>query len=163
MKNMKLILISPLMLFFIGCESKNDSGVGKIHWDRDMCARCVMVVSDRHNTVQLQDPTSKKQYVFDDIGCLAIWLEETKPSFKNSVKIWVNDAKDGKFIDAKTAFYTTDNITPMSFGFSAYESKGSIKSGKEIIDYQEVLKRSRMKTLTKEEPIMKCGAGKCGR
>jgi len=165
--------ISPfLILVFLGCESNSESGIGKIHWDRDMCARCVMVVSDREHTVQLKDPTTNKQFVFDDIGCLAAWLDETKPKYANSVKVWVTDASSGEFIDARKAFYTTNNITPMSFGFSAYKSKDSIKEGKEIINYDEVIKRSiakvHEKKSTKKEPAMKCGgdmkcgAGKCG-
>lgn len=139
---MKLILTPLLMLLFLGCDSKTESSLGKIHWDRDMCTRCVMVVSDRHNTVQLTDPTTKKQLVFDDIGCMAVWFDETNPAYKNSVKIWVTDAKNGKFIDARTAFYTTQNVTPMSFGFSAYKSKAEIDDKEEIISYDEVLKRS---------------------
>lgn len=142
MKKIKLLISPILILIFLGCENKNDSGIGKVHWDRDMCARCVMVVSDRHNTVQLQVPTSKKQYVFDDIGCMAIWLDETNASFKDSVKVWVNDASNGEFIDAREAFYTTQNITPMSFGFSAYKTKKDIKGNAEIINYKEVIERS---------------------
>lgn len=142
MKNFKFILTPFLMLLFLGCESKTNSGANKIHWDRDMCSRCVMVVSDRHNTVQLQNPTTKKQHVFDDIGCLAVWFDETTPAYKDRVKVWVNDASNGEFIDAKTAFYTTENITPMSFGFSAYSLKSDIEAGLEVIGYDEVLKRA---------------------
>ena len=130
------------MLLLLGCENKTASGIGKIHWDRDMCSRCVMVVSDRHNTVQLIDPKTKKQHVFDDIGCMAVWFNDTNPPYKDSVKVWITDASTGKFIDARSAFYTTQNITPMSFGFSAYKSKKDIKPDEEIIDYEEVLKRS---------------------
>jgi len=142
MKKIKLIIAPFILILSLGCESKTDSGIAKIHWDRDMCARCVMVVSDRHNTVQLQNPITKKQHVFDDIGCMAIWFSNTKPSFKDSVKIWVNDASNGEFIDARTAFYTTKNITPMSFGFSAYKLKPAIKEDVEVISYDEVVERS---------------------
>ena len=113
MKKIKPILTPILMLLFLGCESKTDSGIGKIHWDRDMCSRCVMVVSDRHNTVQLKDPTTKKQHVFDDIGCMAVWFDETKPSFKDSVKVWINDASNGEFIDARVAFFKNQKKKPM--------------------------------------------------
>ena len=131
------------MLGFLGCQNNNTaSGAGKIHWDRDMCARCVMVVSDRQNTVQLKNPTTKKNHVFDDIGCMAVWFDENKIAFKDTVKVWVNDASNGDFIDARTAFYTTENITPMSFGFSAYKVKQNIETGLEVIGYEEVMKRA---------------------
>ncbi len=167
MKTIKLILTPLLMLLFLGCQDKSDSGIAKIHWDRDMCARCVMVVSDREHTVQLQDPKTHKQYVFDDIGCMAIWFKDTNPSYKDSVKIWVNDAKTGRWIDARKAYYTPGNITPMSFGFSAYISKDELKDAKEFLDYDEVIKRILAKNIKKVPAMkcggdMKCGAGKCG-
>jgi len=167
MKNYKQILIPFLMLLFLGCDDKSQTTIGKIHWDRDMCARCVMVVSDRQNTVQFKDPKTNKQYIFDDIGCMAIWFNENKPVYKDSVQIWITDAKTGKFIDAKTAFYTTNNITPMSFGFSAYKLKEEIEGTGEVINYDEVIKRSLSKLQkeqpSKHQPAMKCGAGKCGK
>ncbi len=161
MKTIKLILTSLLMLLFLGCQEKSDSGIAKIHWDRDMCARCVMVVSDREHTVQLKDPKTHKQYVFDDIGCMAIWLKDTNPSYKDSVKIWVNDAKNGKWIDARKAYYTAGNITPMSFGYSAYKSKDELKENTQFLSYHAIIKRILAKD-TKQKPVMKCGAGKCG-
>ena len=41
-----------LIPIFSACEKKISTEVHEIHWDRDMCARCVMVVSDRNQTVQ---------------------------------------------------------------------------------------------------------------
>ena len=134
--------MSALLLFsFTACEKKDTSGVAKVHWDRDMCARCVMVVSDRHNTTQVRDPQSGKKYMFDDIGCMALWFEEENIEWKERATVWITDINSGKWIDAKTAFYDTQNITPMAYGFSAHKSKDTIKKGQEIIDYNEVLKR----------------------
>jgi len=126
---------------FLGCQEKVEQGASKIHWDRDMCDRCVMVISDRKHTVQLKDPTTDKVYKFDDIGCMAIWFRDENIAFKDSAAIWITDAVTGEWIDAKAAFYTTGNLTPMAFGFSAYKSKESIKDANEIISYDEVLKR----------------------
>jgi len=67
---------------FLGCEQKPTNGPAKIHWDRDMCDRCVMVLSDRKNTLQLQNPTTKKIHKFDDIGCMVLWFEEEKSTLK---------------------------------------------------------------------------------
>ena len=137
----KILVIGLLAFSFSACEKKDISGVAKIHWDRDMCARCVMVVSDRQNTTQVRDPKTGKKYVFDDIGCMALWFEEEKIQWRDKAIVWITDADSGEWIDARKAFYDTENITSMAYGFSAHKSKSSIKAGQEIVDYDEVLKR----------------------
>jgi len=138
---LKLFLLSLFALLFLGCEQKPTGGPANIHWDRDMCDRCVMVLSDRKNTVQLQNPTTKKVHKFDDIGCMVLWFEEEKIDFKGTAKIWITDAITGEWIDARSAFYSSENVTPMAFGYSAHASKESIKSGVEILTYDEVVKK----------------------
>jgi hypothetical protein len=100
-----------------------------------------MVVSDRKHTLQLKDPNTRRVYKFDDIGCMALWFIEENIEYKDSVAIWITDADTGEWINAREAFYTTENVTPMAFGFSAHKSKASIKEGEEVISYDEVLKR----------------------
>ncbi len=128
-------------MVFLACEKKVETGVAEVHWDRDMCSRCVMVVSDRKNTVQVRNPDTSKTYMFDDIGCMALWFEEEKIEWKNKAIIWVTDSESGDFIDARVAFYDTNNITPMAYGFSAHKLKDNIKQGEEIISYDEVINR----------------------
>ena len=142
MKYFKILIIGLMALSFSACEKKDNSAIAKVHWDRDMCARCVMVVSDRHNTTQVRDPQSGKKYMFDDIGCMALWFEEEKIEWRQSAIVWITDVNTGEWIDAKKAFYDTQNITPMAYGFSAHRSKSSIKEGQEIVDYDEVLRRA---------------------
>ena len=141
MKYFKLLIIGLIGLSFLACEKKSTSGVAEVHWDRDMCTRCVMVVSDRHNTTQVRDPKSGKTYMFDDIGCMVLWFNEEHISWKDKAIVWITDIDTGKWIDARKAFYDTENITPMAYGFSAHKTKESIKAGQEIIDYDEVVKR----------------------
>ncbi|MCW9027062.1 MAG: nitrous oxide reductase accessory protein NosL [Thiovulaceae bacterium] len=139
MKNLNYIIML-LFLLFLGCSEKHTDGVSEVHWDRDMCSRCVMVVSDRHNTVQVKD-SNGKVYMFDDIGCMVLWFEEEHPELKDKSKIYITNVKDGSWIDAREAFYTTSNVTPMAFGFSAYKSKNNTPKNEEVIDYNEVYKR----------------------
>ena len=141
MLKFRAVFLFCVTLFFFGCEQKVQSGPAKINWDRDMCQRCVMVLSDRKNTIQLREPNTNKVYKFDDIGCMVLWFREENIAFKDSAEIWITDASSGEWINAREAFYTTDNVTPMAFGFSAYKSKESIKEAKEIISYDEVIKR----------------------
>jgi len=145
MKIFKLALITFSILFlslsFSGCEEKSKTDVKKVHWDRDMCARCVMVVSDRKNTAQVRHPDTGRKYMFDDIGCTILWFKEEKIQWKDRAVIWITEVNTGEWIDARTAFYDTENITPMAYGFSAHKTKDSIKPDQEIINFDEVIKR----------------------
>ena len=138
-----LLLSISTLLTTTGCEKKSNSQVREVHFDRDMCARCAMVISDRKNTAQVINPATGKYYLFDDIGCMVLWFDDEKIPWKDKAIIWVTDAKSGKWINARKAFYDTENITPMAYGFSAHTSKKDIAKGQEIIDYNEVVKRVR--------------------
>ena len=141
-RHIKFILyIIYFIIIFSGCEKKSNNGITKVHWDRDMCARCVMVISDRHNAVQVKNPNNNKTYMFDDIGCAILWFKDENISWKDQAKIWITDVNSGEWIDARTAFYDTENITPMGYGFSAHKSKNTIKEGQEIVDFEEITKR----------------------
>ncbi len=73
------LFITFFTLFIIGCGEKRDlSSPKKVHWDRDMCQRCRMVLSDRKFAVEIIEPKSGRVYYFDDIGCAVLWLEEEK-------------------------------------------------------------------------------------
>lgn len=140
-KYLKVLLLLVIGVMFLACEKKVETGVAEVHWDRDMCSRCVMVVSDRKNAVQVRDPNSGKTYMFDDMGCMALWFEEEKITWKDKAIVWVTDVNSGEFINAREAFYDTNNVTPMAYGFSAHKSKDTIKKGEEVISYDEVIKR----------------------
>ena len=134
-------MVMTFLLSFLGCENKNSSDIAQVHWDRDMCANCVMVISDRNYAVQVKNPQTKKVYMFDDIGCMATWFKDQDIAWKDKAIVWITDVNSAKWINAKTAFYDTKNRTPMGYGFAAYLTKESIKQGHEIISYEEVLKR----------------------
>jgi len=138
-----LLLLSTLFLTltFSGCEKKSTTDVSKVHWDRDMCARCVMVVSDRMNTVQVKNPDNGKKYMFDDIGCMVLWFKEENITWQDKAVIWITDNSTGKWINARTAIYNTHNITPMAYGFGAHATKATIKESEEVVDYNEVVRR----------------------
>jgi len=139
-----ILLLSLFLLYFSGCEKKSiTTELRDVHWDRDMCARCKMVVSDRHHAIQAIDPKSGKSYMFDDIGCLILWFDDEDIEWRDSAKIWITDVDTGRWIDARTALYDGNNITPMAYGFAAHKSKDSIKKGEEIIDYNQLIKRIR--------------------
>jgi len=142
MKNFKLLFLATVLLLgFAGCEKKDPTEMRGVHWDRDMCERCKMVVSDRHHAVQVINTVNGRSYMYDDIGCVVLWFDDEKIDWAPKAKIWITDIKTGKWIDARTALYDTHNITPMAYGFGAHENNSTIKVGEEIINFEEVSKR----------------------
>ena len=138
---MKLFNLFFILLIFLGCERKIELGVHEVHWDRDMCIRCKMVVSDRMYAAQTTDPTTGKTYYFDDIGCVVLWFVEDEIEWADKAIIWVTDVKTGKWVNAREAKWSTISITPMAFGFAAHKA-GSEPKGEEVIGYDEMAKRS---------------------
>ncbi len=137
------ILILTIFTFFItslGCEKKSSNALEKMHWDRDMCERCKMAISERKFAVQVINPKTRRAYKFDDIGCAILWFDEENISWKDKTKIWITDAKTGEWIDARSAIYTDDSITPMAFGFAAY-TKNSVPENHHTIGFDEVVKK----------------------
>ncbi len=134
------IFISLTGISFTGCEKKDWRQPEKVHWDRDMCERCKMAISERKYAVDVVDPKRHKHYKFDDIGCAILWFKESHIPWADSAIIWVIDGKTGRWIDAKKAHYSTDKITPMGYGFTAYAKKEDAGSG-EVVDFDEVRRR----------------------
>lgn len=139
--NWILLPIVVLLFGFTACEKKNPTELHSVHWDRDMCERCKMVVSDRQHAAQVINPATKRSYMYDDMGCAILWFDEEKIEWADKAKIWVTDISTGKWIDARTALYDTNNITSMAFGFGAHENNSTVKSGEEIINFEEMSKR----------------------
>ncbi len=142
MKKSNIFILSTIMLLviFLGCEKKTTGTLEKMHWDRDMCERCKMAISERKFAVQVINPKTRRAYKFDDIGCAILWFDEEKIPWKNKTKIWITDAKTGEWIDARSAIYTDDSITPMAFGFAAYTNQ-SVPKNRHIITFEEVVKK----------------------
>jgi nitrous oxide reductase accessory protein NosL len=129
-----------LILGLSGCSDRRPKGgFEAIHWDRDMCERCKMVVSERKYAAEIVDPKTNKVYKFDDLGCAVLWLKEEKIPWAKRAKIWVTDAKTGKWLDARKAIYTDDSITPMAYGIAAFSEK-TFPKGHKALDFETVSK-----------------------
>jgi nitrous oxide reductase accessory protein NosL len=92
--------------------------------------QCAMVVESNQYAAQLAAKTGKT-WVFDDVGCMIEWQED-KP-FADKPKIWVYTLDTHRWIDAKKAYYSTTESTPMRHGFGAHE-----KADDAYIDYDEM-------------------------
>ncbi len=111
----------------------------KLHHLQD--PQCTMVVKNDKYAAQVASK-SGKTWFFDDIGCLILWMKNK--NFKTPPLLWTHTIDTNKWIDAKKAFYSRDEATPMLYGFGAYEHK---KEG--FIDFKEMkLKMLRGENLT---------------
>ncbi len=112
-----------LVLFFLtGCTKHDENKPEEVRWDRETCARCAMAISDRSFSAQIRGGNPEQQtklYKFDDIGCALVWLDKQNWKDDNRTKIWVNDHRNGDWIDAKTAWYVKVKYTPMDYGLGA--------------------------------------------
>ena len=140
MNILKIIFIVSILTIINGCNSKPKGSVEKMHWDRDMCERCKMAISERKFAVEAIDMKKNKTYKFDDIGCAVLWMSENKIPIDNNIKLWITDAKTGKWIDAKSAIYTDDSLTPMAYGFAAY-TKETLPKNHHTVDFKNVEKQ----------------------
>ncbi len=113
-KLLSLTLFSFLLLIFSACGSteKEKSKEAKI------CPQCNMELpaSNFHTSILKKE---SKIYYFDDIGCMLLYANDDK--LPKSSKVYTNDTH--KYIESLQAYYTINEKTPMSYGFSAYENK----------------------------------------
>jgi hypothetical protein len=81
---------------------------------------CGMVIDDMTYVSQVVAPNGKTWF-FHDHGGMVNWLQNKQ--FKDEAVIWVRTKDTKKYIDGRTAWYSRTDITPMLYGFGAYEKK----------------------------------------
>ncbi|MDD2789538.1 MAG: hypothetical protein PHU40_02610 [Sulfurimonas sp.] len=81
---------------------------------------CGMVIEDLEYASQVVIP-SGKTWFFHDHGGFVHWLADKE--FKDEAIIWAMSRDTKKWINAREAFYSLKDITPMGYGFGAYETK----------------------------------------
>ncbi len=121
-RSTKIPWLALLALLAIACSRAPESGPVAIHWDRDVCARCKMVISDRHYAAEIRyTPPGKSSRValFDDIGCAVQWLKDKPWRNDPKTEIWVADHRSGEWLDARKARYVRVPNTPMEYGLGA--------------------------------------------
>ena len=81
---------------------------------------CNMTIKDISYCAQAVLP-NKDTLFFDDIGCLVLWLNTQDT--KNDIVLWVYSKDKKIYIDAREAWYSLTEHTPMRYGFGAYKIK----------------------------------------
>jgi len=83
-------------------------------------SECGMVIDSLEYASQVVAPNGNTWF-FHDHGGMVDWLD--RKSFKNEAIIWIYAKDTKKWIDAKKAYYSRDEKTPMLYGFGAYAHK----------------------------------------
>ena len=135
------LLAAAALAAAAGCGGGPETGPGVVRWDRDVCARCSMVVSDRHHAAQVRGgPAGERARLrfFDDFGCAVLWLDGQTWRAEPGIGIWVTDSDSGDWIDARTAAWIEVPSTPMDYGF------GAVREAREgSLDFERAAERIR--------------------
>ncbi len=84
------------------------------------CPKCYMYLVGKKDTAQIVTSDGKTHF-FDDVGCAILWLKDQKKE-PVEVAFWVFADDSKEYINALNAFYSTDDDTPMKYGFRAYKA-----------------------------------------
>jgi len=86
--------------------------------DQYLCSESRLPIKELFNSAQAVLPNGDT-YFFNDIGNVLLWLERQKNQEK--IVVWVYAQDTNHYILAKNAWYSRVEITPMGYGFGAYE------------------------------------------
>jgi hypothetical protein len=108
-----------LALGVAGC-SKQSEGTEEIHYGRETCAKCGMVISDGHFAAEIRGGADRALAKFDDVGCAVNWLEGQSWRDATATDFWVMDGDTGtQWLKAREAWYMPGAMSPMNYGFLA--------------------------------------------
>jgi len=110
-------------------KGNSDHKIIEIKPKEYQCSECNMDVENLNYMAQIVTEEGNT-YFFDDIGCVVLWLKNHTPKIARMVTKTLDTRQ---WIDAKKAWYSRIDATPMGYGFAAYEVK---KEG--MIPYEEM-------------------------
>ncbi|ANE32662.1 Uncharacterised protein [Campylobacter hyointestinalis] len=123
-----VLLVGVLTLLIIGADIKEGNIISKsgnikkepleIVLGKYLCKESNTLITDLYNTAQAVMPNGDT-YFFNDIANVFIWL--MRQENRDDIVVWVYSQDTQKYILAKSAWYSRDEITPMGYGFGAYE------------------------------------------
>ena len=83
-----------------------------------ICIESRVPIVDLFNSAQAVLPNGDT-YFFNDVGNVLLWLERQKN--KKEIVVWGYAQDTERYVLAKDAWYSRVEITPMGYGFGAYE------------------------------------------
>ncbi|WP_368030013.1 hypothetical protein [Arcobacter sp. s6] len=82
--------------------------------------QCGMTITTTKHSAQAVSPDGRTWF-FDDVGCLVLWYNNIK--FQKEAILWVYTNDTNEYIDARTAWFSRIDTTPMGHGFGSYKNK----------------------------------------
>ncbi len=101
-----------LCLLLLACDPGADKPLEPA-WNKQPCAHCMMLLSDKRTAAQLTLPSGERAY-FDDLGCMVSWLDAEKVEPRSS---WVRSPDALSWALSSSAHFAAGASTPMDFGF----------------------------------------------
>lgn len=112
-----------LALGLAGC-GPNTEGTEEIHYGRENCAKCGMMISDSHFAAEIRGGADRALAKFDDVGCAVNWLETKSWRADTTTDFWVMDGDTGtQWLKAKDAWFMPGAMSPMNYGFLAAQTQ----------------------------------------
>ncbi len=138
LKEMKKIILIITVILAFACNTEVDQTARKINYNRDMCANCLMGITDQKYTAQAINEYGEVIW-FDDLGCFIEYEKSDAWKIWGGVnaRVWIGDCETEKWIDAFQAFYRFGDRTPMGYGYGALKTN----SADSLFDYQTTVKR----------------------
>ena len=90
----------------------------EIEFEHYFCSEDRVPIMEIYNTAQVVRPNGDT-YFFNDVGSFLLWINKQKD--KDALVMWVYSQDTERYVLAKTAWYSRIEITPMGYGFGAYE------------------------------------------
>lgn len=132
-----IIIVSVIIAIFLSMSTSQNMTVVytgnvnkkpiKIVLGKFQDSDCGMVIDDITYASQVISPNGKTWF-FHDHGGMVNWIKN-KP-FKDDAIIWIMTKDTKRWIEAKNAWFSRTDNTPMFYGFGAYENKKE-----SLIDY----------------------------
>lgn len=120
-----LVVVGVLILLG-GCSRNEGMTPPKVHYGEDVCALCVMIISDERFAAAIVAPADGERFValYDDIGDM---LVDDEAMSRPGAVMWVHDFDSSEWIDARSAFYCAKSelVTPMASGIAAFKTRGA--------------------------------------
>ncbi|MBL8791986.1 MAG: nitrous oxide reductase accessory protein NosL [Rhizobiales bacterium] len=113
---------------------KQTEGPEKVHYGRESCTMCGMIISDPLYAAEIRGAADQKLVKFDDVGCAIHWLRHVKWDDGAIAEFWVMDSGDGTtWLDARKARYLAGAVTPMDYGHAALDDQRP-----DLIDFEKM-------------------------
>lgn len=105
-----------------------------------------MVISERRHATQIRKIGERTTRAFDDLGCALFWLDEQGllAGSKQGPEVWVKEATNSEWIDARTGRFEEGLSTPMAYGFGVADQGLTLSEVQERVREKENGRRSQV-------------------